>query len=107
MIWPEQLQFGDRIRSQMNYVPKGYDYEKSPIIRILLNNGLGSPWEIPRLDQAEFYGCPVSQCMLTVDRSLGSEVEAVLFRHFYNTPEWKRPPYQVSYQSMRKHLRGR
>lgn len=96
LVWPEQLPFGDRIRTQMDYVPKGYEYEKSPMIRILYYNGLSYIADYHRKGPVEFYGCPVSQCMLTDEKSLGSKVEAVIFHHDYHTPNWKRPSYQVS-----------
>lgn len=83
----------------MNYVPEGYDYEQSPMIRILLFNGIGQFWEILQMGQIEFLDCPVNKCMFTIDQSLGSEIDVVLFRHLYKTPEWKRPPHQVSCQS--------
>lgn len=98
LVWPEELPDGDRIREQMFYVPKGYKYDTTPIIRILIHTGIGDVWERPKLDQGEFIGCPVSQCWLTVDKSLGSEVDAVLFRHYYKRPEYKRPPNQVNLQ---------
>uniref|UniRef100_A0A2S2PJ48 Uncharacterized protein n=1 Tax=Schizaphis graminum TaxID=13262 RepID=A0A2S2PJ48_SCHGA len=62
LVWPEQLPRGDRILEQMYYVPKGYKYLKTPIKRILIYTGPGASWEVPKLDQAEFFGCPMSQC---------------------------------------------
>lgn len=95
-VWPEQLPFGDRIKDQMVYVPEGYAYEETPIKRILLYNGVGQYWEVPKLDQGEFIGCPVAQCALTVNVSLGPEVDAILFRHRYFRPSFAKPPNQVS-----------
>lgn len=95
-MWPEDLPGGDRIREQMYYVPQGYEYDRTPIKRILVHTGMGPWWEPFHLNQSEFIGCPVSQCWLTVDRSLGSEVDAVLFRHNFEQPEYKRPPNQVN-----------
>lgn len=96
LVWPEQLPFGDRIKDQILYIPKGYKYENSPIKTILIYTGLGDVWEIPKLDQQEFFGCVVSQCSLTVNRSLAPEVDAVLFRHVYFRPSYKRPASQVN-----------
>lgn len=98
-VWPEDSADGDkRIREQMVYVPNGYRYEEAPIKRILIYTGLGSDWEKPRLDGEEFAGCPVSRCSFTVDKSHGSEVDAVLFRHAYTRPEFKRPANQVNHR---------
>lgn len=88
--------YGDKIKEQLDYVPKDYDSEKTPIKRILIHTGLGSDWEKPKLDQGEFIGCPVSRCWLTVNRSLGPEVDAVIFRHEYSRPEFIRPSNQVT-----------
>lgn len=95
-VWPEDLPEGDRIREQMHYVPEGYDYDKTPFKRILVQTGIGPFWEPFKLNQSEFIGCPVSQCWFTVDRSLGSEVDAVFFRHGYKKPEYERPLNQVN-----------
>lgn len=100
LVWPDQLRYGDRIRHQMVYVPNNYAYEKTPIKRILLYNGINPEWEVPRLDRGEFIGCPVRQCTLTIDRSVGSEVDALLFRHTYTRPSFKRPPNQVEETSL-------
>lgn len=96
LVWPEQLPFGDRMRDQINYVPEGYAYEKTPVKTILIYTGLGEDWEKPRLGQAEFFGCAVNQCLITVNRTFGPDVDAVLFRHSYSRPSFKRPPNQVS-----------
>lgn len=96
LVWPEQLPGGDRIIEQMYYVPKGYKYLKTPIKRILIQTGAGAAWETPKLDQGEFIGCPVSQCWLTLNQTLGPEVDAVLFRHSYDpAPTYQRPPEQI------------
>lgn len=55
-------------------------------------------WDKVELDQSEFVGCPVSQCSLSENKSLGSEVDAVLFKQFYRRPQHKRPPNQVNSQ---------
>ena len=96
LVWPDELPDGDRIKEQLYYVPDGYKFEKSPIKKILIATGIGNSWEIPLLDQGEFIGCPVSQCWITVDLSYGPEVDAVLFKHYYNRPTFNRPPNQVS-----------
>jgi len=95
-VWPEQLPGGDRIIEQMYYIPKGYKYLKTPIKRILIQTGAGAAWEKPKLNQGEFVGCPVSQCWLTLNQTLGPEVDAVLFRHSYSPPTYQRPPGQVN-----------
>lgn len=96
MVWPEELPVGDRIKEQIVYVPKGYKYEKTPIKTILIYTGLEPTWETPKLGQGEFFGCAVSQCVFTVNTSLAPMADAVLFRHFYNRPSFKRPKDQVS-----------
>lgn len=96
-MWPEELPIGDRIKEQIVYVPKGYNYENTPMKTVLIYTGLGSDWEVPKLDQEEFFSCAVSQCMLTVSKSLAPEVDAVIFRHSYSRPLYVRPPYQVSF----------
>ncbi|XP_026822101.1 glycoprotein 3-alpha-L-fucosyltransferase A-like isoform X1 [Rhopalosiphum maidis] len=95
LVWPEQLPRGDRIIEQMYYVPKGYKYLKTPIKRILIYTGAGAAWEVPKSDQGEFFGCPVSQCWLTLNKSLGPEVDAVIFRHSYSRPKYWRPSNQI------------
>lgn len=95
LVWPEEFPGGDRINEQLHYVPKDYKYDKAPIKQILMANGIGWFWEEVRLGQEEFIGCPVSQCWLTIDMSLGAEVDAVFYRHFYFRPEFERPPNQV------------
>lgn len=96
LVWPEELADGDRIVEQLFYVPKGYEYNRTPIKRILVRSGPDAAANPPRLDQAEFVGCPVSQCWLTADSSLGSDVDAVLFRQNYERPKFVRPAGQVS-----------
>ncbi|CAI6360416.1 unnamed protein product [Macrosiphum euphorbiae] len=95
LVWPEQLPYGDRIIEQMYYVPKDYGYVMTPYKRILIQNGIGEDWEVLKSDQGEFIGCPVSQCWLTHNKSLGPDVDAVLFRHYYKRPEYRRPPNQI------------
>ncbi|CAI6361162.1 unnamed protein product [Macrosiphum euphorbiae] len=95
LVWPEQLPYGDRIKEQINYVPKDYRYSKTPYKQILIQTGIGHIWEILKPDQGEFFGCPVSQCWLTYNKSLGPDVDAVLFRHSYSRPEYRRPPNQI------------
>ncbi|KAE9544399.1 hypothetical protein AGLY_001578 [Aphis glycines] len=95
LVWPEQLPGGDRIIEQMYYVPKGYKYLKTPIKRILIQTGAGADWETVKLNQGEFVGCPVSQCWLTLNKTLGPVVDAVLFRHSYSRPKYQRPPGQI------------
>ncbi|XP_025192854.1 glycoprotein 3-alpha-L-fucosyltransferase A-like [Melanaphis sacchari] len=95
LVWPEQLPRGDRIKEQLYYIPKGYKYLETPIKRILIYTGPGATWETLKADQGEFIGCPVSQCWLTLNKSLGPEVDAVMFRHFYKRPEYQRPPNQI------------
>jgi hypothetical protein len=97
-VWPEDLPDGDRIREQMFYIPFGYRHEKAPIKRILIYNHLNSDLNRPKLEQEEFAGCPVSRCSLTVNTSYGPEVDAVLFKHAYTRPEFKRPPHQVNHR---------
>lgn len=99
LVWLEELPDGDRIREQMYYVPKGYAHDETPMKRILVYR-LTSPedWEIVKIDQGEFVDCPVSQCLLTENQSLGAEVDAVLFKQFYSRPKHKRPPNQVNFQ---------
>lgn len=96
MVWPEDLPVGDRIREQINYVPRGYKYENSPIKTILVFTGLGDVWEKPKLDQEEFFSCAINQCMLTENMSLAPEVDAVLFQHSYTSLLHERPLNQVS-----------
>lgn len=95
LVWPEQLPYGDRIKEQMYFVPKDYRYVMTPYKRILIQNGIGEEWEVLKSEQGEFIGCPVSQCWLTYNKSLGPNVDAVLFRHYYKRPEYRRPPNQV------------
>lgn len=97
LVWPEQsINVVDRIKNQMNYVPKSYKYEKSPIKTILLYYGRGEDWEITQPDQVDFVGCPVNRCSFTTDRSLGSKVDAIFFRRNYTHPQFERPTNQVS-----------
>ncbi|VVC30491.1 Hypothetical protein CINCED_3A003004 [Cinara cedri] len=56
---------------------------------------MGASWERPLLGQGLFFGCPVSQCMLTINNSLAPQVDAVLFRHVYVPPSYKRPRNQI------------
>lgn len=96
MVWPEDLPVGDRIREQINYVPRGYKYENSLIKTILVFTSLEDAWETPKLDQEEFFSCTINQCMLTVNMSLAPEVDAVLFQHSYTSLSYERPSNQVS-----------
>ncbi|XP_050441785.1 glycoprotein 3-alpha-L-fucosyltransferase A-like [Adelges cooleyi] len=95
LVWPEELPYGDRIIEQILYVPDTYKKETAKLKTILLYNGIGSDWEIPRLDQGEFLDCPVSRCSLTVDKSLAPTADAILFRHSYERPQHKRNPNQI------------
>ncbi|XP_050520643.1 glycoprotein 3-alpha-L-fucosyltransferase A-like isoform X2 [Daktulosphaira vitifoliae] len=95
LVWPEELSNGDRIMEQILFVPSNYNRETAPIKKILLYNGIGYSWEIPRLGQEEFIDCPVSSCSMTTDKSLAPLVEAILFKHKYNGSEHIRPPNQI------------
>lgn len=96
LVWPEELSDGDRIVEQLSYVPKGYRYDKTPIKQILIHTDAAYTGKLPNLGQAELVGCPVSQCWLTTDKSLGSVADAVLFVQNYTRPEFQRPSEQVS-----------
>lgn len=103
LVWPNE-QDGDRIEEQLMFVPSKYQYDKTPMKKILLYNGLVK-WMVKE-GQDEFISkqCPVDKCLITSNSNESPEVDAILFRDYFSHPGHTKPAKQVGYNVIFKSL---
>ncbi|PAA78382.1 hypothetical protein BOX15_Mlig026419g1 [Macrostomum lignano] len=83
----------DRIWNQMRYVPVNAATGKSRTKTILLYNGLGGEGNGRERFQRD--NCPVSDCIMTGDRSQAATADVIMWQHSVFNPFHKRPAKQI------------
>lgn len=104
LIWPKELKNDDRIEEQLMFVPPKYQYDETPMKKILLYNGL-SNWMVED-GQGVFVSkqCPVNRCVITTKKSEAPDVDAILFRDHFSHPGHRKPAKQVRLKMIFKSL---
>ncbi|VVC29302.1 Fucosyltransferase, N-terminal,Glycosyl transferase family 10 [Cinara cedri] len=94
-IWPEEQNNTDRIEEQLMFVPHNYQYENSPMKKILINNSFNGC--MINEGQTEFISndCPVDRCFITKNILEAENMDAIIFNGKYSKPSHNKTSKQV------------